>query len=233
MKFMHRHTEHHRTDRIGWLRAAVLGANDGIVSTASLLIGVAVANASHGTLLVTGMAGLVAGAMSMAAGEYVSVHSQADTERAELSQERAELASDPKAEHIELANIYVHRGVSPELARQVADQLMAHDALGSHARDELGISEALSAKPLQAALASAASFVVGAALPLAVIFIAPQQSLVPWMSGMSLLFLGTLGAIAAKAGGAKVMIGAWRVTFWGALAMGITALVGSLFGAAV
>jgi VIT1/CCC1 family predicted Fe2+/Mn2+ transporter len=232
MKFMHRHTEHHRTDRIGWLRAAVLGANDGIVSTASLLIGVAAANASHGTLLVTGMAGLVAGAMSMAAGEYVSVHSQADTEHAELSQERAELASDPKAEHIELANIYVQRGVSPELAHQVADQLMAHDALGSHARDELGISETLLAKPLQAALASAASFVVGAALPLAVILIAPQQNLVPWMSGMSLLFLGTLGAVAAKAGGAKIMIGAWRVTFWGALAMGITALVGSLFGAA-
>lgn len=233
MKFMHRHHESHRSDRIGWLRAAVLGANDGIVSTASLLIGVAAANASHGTLLVTGMAGLVAGAMSMAAGEYVSVHSQADTERADLSRERAELASDPKAEHIELANIYIHRGVSPELAQQVANQLMAHDALGSHARDELGISAAVTAKPLQAALASAASFVVGAALPLVVIFIAPQQSVVPWMSGMSLVFLGTLGAVAAKAGGANVLMGAWRVTLWGALAMGITALVGSLFGATV
>ncbi|WP_223487015.1 VIT family protein [Pseudomonas sp. A-RE-19] len=233
MKFMHRHTEYHRSDRIGWLRAAVLGANDGIVSTASLLIGVAAANASHTTLLVTGMAGLVAGAMSMAAGEYVSVHSQADTERADLSRERAELASDPKAERIELANIYMHRGVSPELAHQVADQLMKHDALGSHARDELGISEALTAKPLQAALASAASFVVGAALPLAVVFIAPTQSAVPWICGMSLVFLGSLGAVAAKAGGAKVMIGAWRVTLWGVLAMGITALVGSLFGAVV
>ena len=193
MKFMHRHTEAHRSDRIGWLRAAVLGANDGIVSTASLLIGVAAANASHATLLVTGMAGLMAGAMSMAAGEYISVHSQADTERADLSRERAELASDPKAEHIELANIYMHRGVSPELAHQVADQLMAHDALGSHARDELGISATLTAKPLQAALASAASFVVGAALPLAVTFVAPEHSVVPWISGMSLVFLGIIG----------------------------------------
>ncbi|URM27004.1 VIT family protein [Pseudomonas frederiksbergensis] len=233
MKFMHRHTEAHRGDRIGWLRAAVLGANDGIVSTASLLMGVAAANASHSTLLVTGMAGLMAGAMSMAAGEYISVHSQADTERADLSRERAELSSDPKAEHIELANIYMHRGVSPELAHQVADQLMAHDALGSHARDELGISATLTAKPLQAALASAASFVVGAALPLAVTFVAPEHSVVPWISGMSLVFLGTLGAIAAKAGGAKVITGAWRVTFWGALAMCVTALVGSLFGAVV
>jgi VIT1/CCC1 family predicted Fe2+/Mn2+ transporter len=226
MIFMHRHTEAHRSDRIGWLRAAVLGANDGIVSTASLLIGVAAANASHATLLVTAMAGLMAGAMSMAAGEYISVHSQADTERADLSRE-------PNAEHIELANIYMHRGVSPELAHQVADQLMAHDALGSHARDELGISATLTAKPLQAALASAASFVVGAALPLAVTFVAPEHSVVPWISGMSLVFLGTLGAIAAKAGGAKVITGAWRVTFWGALAMGITALVGHLFGAVV
>jgi VIT1/CCC1 family predicted Fe2+/Mn2+ transporter len=233
MKFMHRHTESHRSDRIGWLRAAVLGANDGIVSTASLLIGVAAANATHSTLLVTGMAGLVAGAMSMAAGEYVSVHSQADTERADLSRERAELASDPKSEHIELANIYRHRGVSPELAHQVADQLMAHDALGSHARDELGISAVLTAKPLQAALASAASFVVGAALPLAVVFIAPTPSVVPWICAMSLVFLASLGAVAARAGGANVLIGAWRVTLWGVLAMGITALVGSLFGAVV
>jgi vacuolar iron transporter family protein len=233
MKFMRRHTELHRSDRIGWLRAAVLGANDGIVSTASLLIGVAAANASHATLLVTGMAGLVAGAMSMAAGEYVSVHSQADTERADLSRERTELASNPKAEHLELANIYRLRGVSPELARQVADQLMAHDALGSHARDELGISETLTAKPIQAALASAASFVVGAALPLAVVFIAPAPRVVPWICGMSLVFLGSLGAVAARAGGASLLTGAWRVTLWGALAMGITALVGALFGAVV
>jgi VIT1/CCC1 family predicted Fe2+/Mn2+ transporter len=233
MKFMRRHTELHRSDRIGWLRAAVLGANDGIVSTASLLIGVAAANASHATLLVTGMAGLVAGAMSMAAGEYVSVHSQADTERADLSRERTELASNPKAEHLELANIYRLRGVSPELARQVADQLMAHDALGSHARDELGISETLTAKPIQAALASAASFVVGAALPLAVVFIAPAPRVVPWICGMSLVFLGSLGAVAARAGGASLLTGAWRVTLWGALAMGITALVGSLFGTVV
>lgn len=233
MKFMYRHTELHRSDRIGWLRAAVLGANDGIVSTASLLIGVAAANATHSTLIVTGMAGLVAGAMSMAAGEYVSVHSQADTEQADLSRERAELASNPKSEHSELAHIYMHRGVSSDLAHQVADQLMAHDALGAHARDELGISEALTAKPLQAALASAASFVLGAALPLAVIFIAPSHSVVPWISGMSLIFLAGLGAIAAKAGGAKIGIGAWRVTLWGALAMGITAAVGVLFGAVV
>lgn len=233
MKFMHRHTELHRSDRIGWLRAAVLGANDGIVSTASLLIGVAAANATHSTLIVTGMAGLVAGAMSMAAGEYVSVHSQADTEQADLSRERAELASNPKSEHSELAHIYMHRGVSSDLAHQVADQLMAHDALGAHARDELGISEALTAKPLQAALASAASFVLGAALPQAVIFIAPSHSVVPWISGMSLIFLAGLGAIAAKAGGAKIGIGAWRVTLWGALAMGITAAVGVLFGAVV
>ncbi|KAF2407355.1 Predicted Fe2+/Mn2+ transporter, VIT1/CCC1 family [Pseudomonas antarctica] len=233
MKFMHRHTEFHRSDRIGWLRAAVLGANDGIVSTASLLIGVAAANATHSTLIVTGMAGLVAGAMSMAAGEYVSVHSQADTEQADLSRERAELASNPKAEHSELAHIYMHRGVSSDLAHQVADQLMAHDALGAHARDELGISEALTAKPLQAALASAASFVLGAALPLAVIFITPPHSVVPWICGMSLVFLAGLGAIAAKAGGAKIGIGAWRVTLWGALAMGITAAVGAVFGAVV
>ncbi|WDR35098.1 VIT family protein [Pseudomonas serboccidentalis] len=231
MKFMHRHTESHRSDRIGWLRAAVLGANDGIVSTASLLIGVAAANASHATLLVTGTAGLVAGAMSMAAGEYVSVHSQADTEQADLARERAELASDPKAERIELANIYMHRGVSPELAHQVADQLMTHDALGSHARDELGISEALTAKPLQAALASAASFVVGAALPLAVTIVAPTHSVVPWVCGMSLVSLASLGAVAARAGGASMVTGAWRVTLWGVLAMGITALAGSLFGA--
>ncbi|KAF0864367.1 VIT family protein [Pseudomonas sp. LD120] len=233
MKFMHRHRELHRNDRIGWLRAAVLGANDGIVSTASLLIGVAAASASHSTLLVTGMAGLVAGAMSMAAGEYVSVHSQADTEQADLARERSELSNDHQAELNELAHIYQQRGVSPELAKQVAAQLMEHDALGAHARDELGISEALAANPLQAALASAASFVVGAALPLAVTFVAPPASVVPWVGGMSLVFLGSLGAVAARAGGAKVVPGAWRVTFWGALAMGITAAVGSAFGAVV
>jgi VIT1/CCC1 family predicted Fe2+/Mn2+ transporter len=233
MKFMHRHTESHRSDRIGWLRAAVLGANDGIVSTASLLVGVAVANASHATLLVTGMAGLMAGAMSMAAGEYISVHSQADTEQADLSRERAELASDQKAEHVELTDIYINRGVSPDLARQVADQLMAHDALGSHAREELGISDTFTAKPLQAAWASATSFVAGAALPLAVTAVAPEHSVIAWISGMSLVFLGSLGALAAKVGGAKVITGVWRVTFWGALAMGVTALVGHLFGAVV
>ncbi|MDY7565133.1 VIT family protein [Pseudomonas sp. RTC3] len=233
MKFMRKHSEAHRSERIGWLRAAVLGANDGIVSTASLLIGVAAAHATHSTLLVTGIAGLVAGAMSMAAGEYVSVHSQADTERADLVREQTELEKDPLAEHSELASIYMARGIEPDLARTVATQLMAHDALGSHARDELGISDALSAKPLQAALASAASFFVGAALPLIVTFIAPAQSVIPWISGMSLLFLATLGGIAAKAGGASVPTGAWRVTFWGALAMAITALVGTSFGAVV
>ncbi|NBF06309.1 VIT family protein [Pseudomonas sp. Fl5BN2] len=233
MKFMHRHRELHRNDRIGWLRAAVLGANDGIVSTASLLIGVAAASASHSTLLVTGMAGLVAGAMSMAAGEYVSVHSQADTEQADLARERAELADNHPAELNELAHIYQTRGVDPQLARQVAVQLMAHDALGAHARDELGISEALAANPLQAALASAASFVVGAALPLAVTFLAPEHKVVPWIGGMSLVFLASLGAVAARAGGAKVLLGAWRVTLWGALAMGITAAVGSAFGTVV
>ncbi|WP_443690532.1 VIT1/CCC1 transporter family protein, partial [Pseudomonas sp.] len=191
------------------------------------------AHATHSTLLVTGIAGLVAGAMSMAAGEYVSVHSQADTERADLVREQTELEKDPLAEHSELASIYMARGIEPDLARTVATQLMAHDALGSHARDELGISDALSAKPLQAALASAASFFVGAALPLIVTFIAPAQSVIPWISGMSLLFLATLGGIAAKAGGASVPIGAWRVTFWGALAMAITALVGTSFGAVV
>lgn len=233
MKFKRKHAESHRSDRIGWLRAAVLGANDGIVSTASLLTGVAAAHATHSTLLVTGIAGLVAGAMSMAAGEYVSVHSQADTERADLLREQTELKTNPVSEHSELASIYMSRGVEPDLARQVATQLMAHDALGSHARDELGISVALRPKPLQAALASAASFIVGAALPLAVTFMAPAQSVIPWISGMSLLFLATLGGIAAKTGGASIRMGAWRVTFWGALAMAITALVGTSLGAAV
>jgi VIT1/CCC1 family predicted Fe2+/Mn2+ transporter len=226
------HTERHRTDRIGWLRAAVLGANDGIVSTASLVVGVAAASASHGNILVTGIAGLVAGAMSMAAGEYVSVHSQADTEGADLKRERGELAADPAAEHRELAAIYVGRGLEPGLARQVAEQLMAHDAIGAHARDELGISESLSARPVQAALASATSFAVGAALPLAVTASVPGPGLIAWVSASSLLFLAVLGVVSARAGGANVWVGAWRVTFWGALAMAVTAGVGALFGAA-
>jgi len=218
---------------MGWLRAAVLGANDGIVSTASLVVGVAAAGSSHGNILVAGVAGLVAGAMSMSAGEYVSVHSQADTENADLSRERAELEKDPAAERRELTAIYVGRGLEPGLAQQVAEQLMMHDAIGAHGRDELGISEAHSARPVQAALASAASFAVGAALPLAVTALAPAQSLIPWISGTALFFLASLGAVAARAGGAGVLMGAWRVTFWGALAMAITAGVGALFGAVV
>jgi vacuolar iron transporter family protein len=228
-----RHLERHRTASIGWLRAAVLGANDGIVSTASLIVGVAAASADQRSLLLTGAAGLMAGAMSMAAGEYVSVHSQADTEQADLSRERAELRKDPGAEQRELATIYVKRGLDAALAQQVAGQLMAHDALGAHARDELGISEAFSAQPIQAALASAASFAVGAALPLAVTALAPAQNLMVWVSATSLLFLAVLGVVAARVGGAPVLAGAWRVTFWGALAMGITAGVGLLFGTVV
>src|SRR5450830_495062 len=233
MKLPRRHFELHRTDRIGWLRAAVLGANDGIVSTASLVVGVAAAHSSQGSILVAGVAGLVAGAMSMAAGEYVSVHSQADTEKADLSRERTELELDPAAEQRELTAIYVGRGLEPDLAQQVAEQLMAHDALGAHARDELGISETLSARPVQAALASAASFSVGAVLPLAVTALAPAQGLIPWVSGTSLAFLALLGIVAARVGGASILASAWRVTFWGALAMAITAGVGALFGAVV
>ena len=228
-----RHLERHRTASIGWLRAAVLGANDGIVSTASLIVGVAATSAEPRSLLLTGIAGLVAGAMSMAAGEYVSVHSQADTEQADLARERAELAADAIAEQRELMAIYVKRGLDAALAHEVAGQLMAHDALGAHARDELGISEAFSARPIQAALASAASFAVGAALPLAVTALAPTQNLMIWVSATSLLFLAVLGVLAARVGGAPVLAGAWRVTFWGALAMGITAVVGTLFGAVV
>jgi vacuolar iron transporter family protein len=228
-----RHKERHRTDRIGWLRAAVLGANDGIVSTASLVVGVAAASSSHSSILVTGVAGLVAGAMSMAAGEYVSVHSQADTEKADLARERVELETAPAAELRELTAIYVSRGLDYKLAAQVAEQLMQHDALAAHARDELGISDALSARPVQAALASAASFAVGAALPLAVTALVPGEGLIPWVSGTSLVFLALLGAIAAQAGGASPLTGASRVTFWGALAMAITAGVGTLFGAQV
>jgi VIT1/CCC1 family predicted Fe2+/Mn2+ transporter len=222
--------ERHRTGRIGWLRAAVLGANDGILSTSSLVLGVAAAHATHNSVLVAGVAGLVAGAMSMAAGEYVSVHSQADTEEAELDLERAELEADDKGEHKELMAIYVARGLDPSLAKQVADQLMARDALGAHARDELGISETLRARPIQAALASAGSFAVGATMPLLVTAMAPTASLIPLVSGTSLVFLALLGGLAARAGGAGVTMGAVRVTFWGALAMALTAGVGLLFG---
>src|SRR5665811_364122 len=220
-----RHFERHRTTRIGWLRAAVLGANDGIVSTASLVLGVAAAHATHSNILVAGVAGLVAGAMSMAAGEYVSVHSQADTEL-----ERKELQTDDAGEHRELAAIYVGRGLDPALAKQVADQLMAHDGLGAHVRDELGISQTLGARPIQAALASAASFAVGAAMPLLVTLLSPEASLIFLVSGTSLVFLALLGGVAAHAGGAPLTVGAMRVTFWGALALGLTAGVGALFG---
>src|SRR5579864_1525235 len=222
--------ELHRTGRIAWLRAAVLGANDGILSTSSLVLGVAAAHATHSNVLVAGVAGLVAGAMSMAAGEYVSVHSQADTEQAELELERAELKADDMGEHTELTAIYVARGLDPSLAKQVAQQLMAHDALGAHARDELGISETLRARPIQAALASAGSFAVGAVMPLLVTVIAPGVGLIPLVSGTSLVFLALLGGVAARAGGAGVIVGAIRVTFWGALAMALTAGVGALFG---
>lgn len=222
--------EIHRTTRAGWLRAAVLGANDGILSTSSLVIGVAASHASHSAVMVAGVAGLVAGAMSMASGEYVSVSSQADTERADLGIELRELNADREGEHRELTAIYVARGLDPVLAEQVAGQLMAHDALGAHARDELGITVALRARPVQAALASAAAFVAGAVMPLAVAAVGPEASLIPLVSGSSLLFLGLLGSVAARAGGAGVIRGAIRVTFWGALAMGLTAAVGALFG---
>jgi vacuolar iron transporter family protein len=228
-----RHRERHRTERIGWLRAAVLGANDGIVSTASLVLGVAAAHGTPGNVLVAGVAGLVAGAMSMAAGEYVSVHSQVDTEQADLAQERAELKTDRHAEQNELSAIYEERGLDPSLAKQVAIQLMAHDALGAHARDELGISEPLKARPIQAALASAASFASGAALPLIVIAVVPGTSLLWAVAATSLVFLAGLGVLAARAGGANPIRGATRVTFWGALAMGVTCGVGALFGTAV
>jgi VIT1/CCC1 family predicted Fe2+/Mn2+ transporter len=221
--------ERHRTERIGWLRAAVLGANDGIVSTASLLLGVAASHATHSAVMVAGVAGLVAGAMSMAAGEYVSVHSQADAEGADLKLESKELKADEKGEHAELAAIYVARGLDAALARQVADQLMARDALAAHARDELGMTVGLRARPLQAALASAASFVIGAAMPLVVAAVAPVSALIPLVAGTSLLFLSIMGALAAFAGGAGLLTAAARVTFWGALAMGVTAGIGALF----
>lgn len=225
-----RHIERHKTHRIGWLRAAVLGANDGIVSTASLVLGVAAAGAASGEILIAGVAGLVAGAMSMAAGEYVSVSSQADTERADLERERLELAADPAHEIAELTEIYIQRGLDEELADRVAKQLMEHDALGAHARDELGISEILTARPLQAAMASAATFAAGAVLPLLVAIISPSAAVVWTVSGSSLLFLALLGYMAGRTGGASVSKAALRVTFWGALAMALTAGVGRLFG---
>jgi VIT1/CCC1 family predicted Fe2+/Mn2+ transporter len=227
------HTENHNVDRIGWLRAAVLGANDGIVSTASLIVGVAAASAKPGDILLTGVAGLVAGAMSMAAGEYVSVSSQSDTEHANLSRERKELGENIAFEREELTQIYVKRGVDHELAVKVANQLMAKDALGAHARDELGISEVTTARPVQAALTSATTFAVGAAMPLLMVLIAPTGKLVPIVSVASLGFLALLGAVGAKAGGADVVKATARVTFWGALAMAATAGIGKLFGAVV
>lgn len=227
------HREHHRTDRIGWLRAAVLGANDGIVSTASLVLGVAAANAEHSSILIAGIAGLVAGSMSMAAGEYVSVHSQADTEKADLEREKKELALSPEHELEELTGIYVNRGLDKELARQVAEQLTAHDALGAHARDELGISDVMSARPLQAAVFSAVSFAIGAGLPLSVTAIFSGPMLITVVAVSSLVFLAILGGVAARTGGANILTGAWRILFWGAVAMAATALVGKLFGTAV
>ncbi len=226
-----RHLERHRTAHIGWLRAAVLGANDGLISTSSLVVGVASAQSARGPVLLTALAGLVAGALSMAAGEYVSVSSQADTEQADLARERGELATQPEAEHAELAAIYVERGLTPELAGDVATQLMAHDAIGAHARDELGMSEMTLARPLQAALASAASFAAGAALPLLVVLLLPIGRVVPATIVASLVLLAGLGTLAARLGGAPALRGALRVTFWGAVAMGVTALVGRLFGA--
>lgn len=227
------HSENHLVSRVGWLRAAVLGANDGIVSTASLIVGVAAANAAASNVLVAGVAGLVAGAMSMAAGEYVSVSSQSDTEQADLAREKGELATQPDFERHELAEIYVRRGVEPTLALQVADQLMAKDALGAHARDELGISEVTTARPIQAALTSAAAFSVGAAMPLAMVLISPAAWLATTVSVASLLFLAVLGAIGAKAGGANVLRAMVRVTFWGALAMALTAGIGAAVGIAI
>jgi len=224
------HAEVHRSHRIGWLRAAVLGANDGIVSTASIIIGVAAADAAHANIILAGTAGLVAGAMSMAAGEYVSVSSQADTEKADLELERKALNDDTEFELRELASIYEQRGLDSSLAKQVAEQLMAHDALGAHARDELGIFERVRARPIQAAVSSAGAFTVGAALPLLTALVVPVEPLIPVVAGLSLVFLAGLGGLAARAGGAPVGTGAMRVTFWGALAMALTAAVGRLFG---
>jgi len=228
-----RHEEHHRSERIGWLRAAVMGANDGIVSVASLILGVAAAGGTGSAVVVAGVAGLVAGAMSMAAGEYISVSSQADTEESDLAREREELATNDASERAELAGIYVSRGLDPPLARQVADQLMAHDALEAHARDELGISEIQRARPVQAALASAGTFAVGAGLPLLITLLAPAGMVTVFVVGTSLACLAVLGALAAHAGGARRAVGALRVTFWGSLAMAVTYGVGALFGTAV
>lgn len=230
---MTKHGERHFAERVGWLRAAVLGANDGIVSTASLIVGVAAANAARADVLLAGVAGLVAGAMSMAAGEYVSVSSQADSERADLERERRELEEDVEFERRELAEIYEQRGLDSELAKQVADQLMAHDALGAHARDELGLSEVHSARPIQAAMTSVITFSLGAALPLLLVSFSPGNTMIPSVAGGSLLALALTGGLAARAGGAGIALGAARVTFWGALAMAATALVGMLFGAVV
>lgn len=227
-----RHRELHRTDRIGWLRASVLGANDGLISTASLVVGVASAGASPRSIVVSAVAGLLAGAMSMAAGEYVSVSSQSDTERADLEKERRELVEDEHGELAELAGIYVGRGLDPELAARVAEQLTTHDALGAHAREELGIHDLTAARPLQAALASAASFAVGAALPVLTVALVPSARLVPVMVATTLVLLAALGTLAARVGGAPVLTGAGRVTFWGAVAMAVTATAGTLFGAA-
>lgn len=227
-----RHSERHKTHRTGWLRAAVLGANDGIVSTASLILGVATAGAGTQGILIAGVAGLVAGAMSMAAGEYVSVSSQADTERADLARESQELAENPEQEHAELAAIYVERGLDEALASNVATQLMQHDALAAHGRDELGISDTLAAQPVQAAFASAGTFAVGAALPLMMVLLLPDSALMVGVAGSSLFFLALLGYLAARTGGAPVIASVARVTFWGALAMALTAGVGALFGVA-
>jgi VIT1/CCC1 family predicted Fe2+/Mn2+ transporter len=228
-----RHREMHRTHRVGWLRAAVLGANDGIVSTASLVLGVAAAEAGRAGVLTAGVAGLVAGAMSMAAGEYVSVSSQKDTEEADLRRERAEIEANPRAEHEELARIYIGRGVDPETAGRVASQMMDHDSLGAHARDELGVSELTTARPLQAAMASALTFALGAVMPLVVVALVPISVVIPVVAGTSLGFLAALGALAAQAGGAGPLLGAARVALWGALAMAMTTAVGRLFGAVV
>jgi VIT1/CCC1 family predicted Fe2+/Mn2+ transporter len=229
----HPHKERHLVGRIGWLRAAVLGANDGIISTASLVLGVAAAAATKSNILLAGIAGLVAGAMSMAAGEYVSVSSQSDTEQADLAREKRELSEDPEFEKEELARIYVERGVEVELARQVAQQLMAKDALGAHARDELGMSEITSARPVQAALTSAATFSAGAAAPLALVLLSPLKWMIPVVSVGSLAFLAVLGLIGAKTGGAEVFRPIVRVTFWGALAMALTAIIGAIVGTVV
>ena len=224
------HSEIHRSQRVGWLRAAVLGANDGIVSTASLIIGVAAASTSHDGILLAGAAGLVAGAMSMAAGEYVSVSSQSDTENADLAIEKKSLDQNFESEIEELAKIYEGRGLKPALAEQVAEELMAYDALGAHARDDIGISQSVSAQPIQAAFSSAGAFTVGAALPLAVAWLVSGEQLIPAVAALSLLFLAALGATAARVGGASIAVGAIRVTFWGALAMALTAVVGRIFG---